>query len=99
MITREQAQAIAASHIAELMGSNNSSCDIVDALTIESPAGWMFFYQSRRYLETHDPSDALAGNAPMIVDRLTGKVTQTGTAHSAEYYLAQYEAAQGAGAA
>lgn len=99
MITREQAQAVAASHIAELMGSNSSSCDIVDALTIESPLGWMFFYQSRRYLETRDPSDALAGNAPLIVDRLTGKVIETGTAHPPEYYLAQFEAAQGAGAA
>lgn len=98
MITREQAQAVAASRIAELMGKKNS-CDIVDALTIDSPSGWMFFYQSRRYLETQDPSDALAGNAPLIVDRFTGKVTETGTAHTAEYYLAQYEAVQGAGVA
>jgi hypothetical protein len=98
MITREQAQTVAASHIAKLMGDENS-CDIVDALTIDSPSGWMFFYQSRRYLETQDPSDALAGNAPLIVDRLTGKVTETGTAHPAEEYLAQYEVTQGAGAA
>ena len=98
MITRDQAQAVAASHIAEVMG-NIGSCDIVDALTLESSSGWMFFYQARRYLQTQDPSDALAGNSPLIVDRLTGKVTETDTAHPAEYYLAQYEAAQGAGAA
>lgn len=98
MITREQAQAVAASHIAEVMGEKNS-CDIVDALTLDSPSGCMFFYQSRWYLESQDPNDALAGNAPLIVDSLTGKVTETGTAHSAQEYLVQYEVAQAAGAA
>ena len=30
--------------------------------------GWVFFYNSKKYIETKDISDALGGNAPLIVD-------------------------------
>ena len=98
MITRDKAKAIAASHIAALT-DDDLPCEILDSETLERSYGWVFFYQSRRYLETKDPSELLAGNAPLIVDRLTGKITETGTAHPTEYYLALHEAAISAGAA
>jgi len=98
MFTVDQANAIAASWISSGSADGESRA-IIESQTIERPYGWVFFYQSKRYLETRDPSDALAGNAPLIVDRLTGQVTVTGTAHPTEYYLAQYEAARNAGAA
>ncbi len=41
----------------------------------------------------------LAGNAPLIVNRFTGEVVTTGTAHPTEYYLAQYEASLSTGVA
>jgi hypothetical protein len=93
MISRERAQAIAASHISSF-SKDEDSCAIVEAQTIEHPHGWMFFYQARRYLETQHTSDALAGNAPLIVDRHTGQITETGTAHPPEYYLTQYATAR-----
>jgi hypothetical protein len=37
------------------------------------------------------PSDALAGNAPIIVDRVDGEIRITGTARGLSEYVAQYE--------
>lgn len=96
MITRERAQFIVATYIAQLV--SESECEIVEAMTLERSWGWVFFYQSRRHLETNDPIDALIGNAPLIVDRMSGQVTETGTSHPTDFYLARYEATIGAGA-
>jgi len=60
--------------------------------TIEKEWGWVFFYQSKRYLETDNFSDRLAGNAPYIVNRQTGDCVVTGTAYPTEHYIEEYEA-------
>jgi hypothetical protein len=56
------------------------------------PCGWVFFYNSREYLETGNPRSCYAGNAPFIVDRIDGELRVTGTAEPLEVYLAAYEA-------
>lgn len=53
--------------------------------------GWVFFYDSRDYLETGDPRHALFGNAPFLVNRHTGAVVTFGTALRTEDYLIAYE--------
>jgi Immunity protein 35 len=65
---------------------------VVDSATIERPWGWVFFYTSRKWLESSDARYALAGNAPVLVERATGKLIALGTARSAESYIATYEA-------
>ncbi|KRR17402.1 hypothetical protein CQ14_31425 [Bradyrhizobium lablabi] len=37
--------------------------------TVETAEGWVFFYNSREFVETGDFRDALAGNGPILVDR------------------------------
>ena len=64
---------------------------ILDENTIEKVWGWIFFYQSSLYLESKDISDALAGNAPLIVNKNTGEVIETGTAYPLEQYVQEYE--------
>lgn len=64
---------------------------ILDEATIEKPWGWVFFYTSRKWFETKDIKYAIAGNAPIIVEKDTGKLITTGTAHSIEYYIQNYE--------
>ena len=71
---------------------------IMDSETIEKEYGWVFFYQSKEYLETGNSGDALLGNAPFIVNRYTGEVVETGTANPIEDYIAEYEARTGYGA-
>lgn len=66
-------------------------CVVVDDATIERPWGWVFFYQSERFLATQDVGDQLAGNAPFIVNRYTKEIRATGTAEPIEHYIAEYE--------
>lgn len=63
---------------------------ILDEHTIEADFGWVFFWQSQRFLETGNSSEQLAGNAPLIVGRRDGSLHVTGTAHPTEHYIQQY---------
>lgn len=58
--------------------------------TMEREFGWVFFYQSKRYLETGNFSDILAGNAPLVVTKSDGRLHETGTAHPVEHYLERF---------
>lgn len=64
---------------------------VLEEETIEKEYGWIFFYTSRRFNETGDPNYLVAGNAPIVVNRRTGKLTWLGTAEPFEKYLRQYE--------
>jgi hypothetical protein len=65
---------------------------ILDEHTIERPWGWVFFFSSRRYVETADLQFAIAGNGPFFVRRTDGAVFQAGTALPVEDYLRNFEA-------
>jgi len=56
----------------------------------EHDFGWLYFYDSSGHVESGRVSDALVGNAPLIVDRVDGKLYITGTAHPIEHYLQEY---------
>lgn len=45
----------------------------------EMVEGWLFCFQSLRYLQSGEISDALAGNGPIFVDRHTGEQHALGT--------------------
>ena len=65
---------------------------ILDQATLDKPYGWVFFYSTKKFVETGDPRDGLVGNAPLIFNRITGEYRVTGTAHPIEHYLSEYEA-------
>jgi len=65
---------------------------IVKEHTLKRPYGWVFFYQGRTFLASGATRDKLAGNAPILVDRVNAELRVFGTAHSMEQYLAEYEA-------
>lgn len=58
--------------------------------TLEEPFGWEFFYNAREFLETGDFRSQLLGNAPIVVERSTSEVYETGTAKPLEEYLRPY---------
>lgn len=68
-------------------------CVVLEGKTIEKEWGWVFFYQSKGYLESGDFRDMLDGNAPFIVNRHTGAITVTGTAYDIGHYIDEYDAA------
>jgi hypothetical protein len=81
MLTFAQAQSLARSWV-EIV--TNGSCELAEE-TVRRPYGWVFFYGSKN-------GELIAGNAPIIVDRVDAEVRTTGTAEPLEYYLAKYEA-------
>ena len=76
---------------------SSASVDLVvlEHLALEFELGWVFFFQSRSFVESGDPVDMLAGNAPYIVNRHTGELRVTGTAQPIAYYIDRYVAETG----
>jgi hypothetical protein len=56
----------------------------------EHDFGWVYFYDGSAHVQTHSAKDAVAGTAPLIVDKVDGKLYITGTAHPIEHYLEEY---------
>jgi hypothetical protein len=90
MISKDTAIDIAHKELKKI--SADTELVLLDDATIERHWGWVFFYNSRAFIETGDYCEALAGNAPFIVNRMTGGVTLTGTAMPIEHYISEYEA-------
>lgn len=62
-------------------GSDNNEYVIMDNRSIQESFGWVFYHQSKRYLEG-DLMAAYVGNSPIIVNKYTGELVKTGTADS-----------------
>ena len=92
MLTVSQAKNLVEARLSALADETECELVVVDSATLERTFGWVFFFQSRLYLETGEFMHCLVGNAPLIVNRFTGEIVPTGTAHPTEYYLAEYEA-------
>lgn len=86
-MTHSDARKRAAEYIGEGIPSWGITPVILDEQTCEIDIGWVFFYESKEYLETGDFSHRLAGNAPLVVSRRDGYVYVTGTAARVEEYL------------
>jgi Immunity protein 35 len=69
MISSDRAKALAEEAVAAL----GDEFAMISDKTIEVSGGWIFFYNSREFIETGNPISALAGNGPIFVDR-TGAV-------------------------
>jgi hypothetical protein len=65
---------------------------IADEHTADFGWCWVFFWTSRRFMETRDLRDAAVGNAPVAVDKETGRAHVTGTAYPVDYYLERIRA-------
>jgi len=68
---------------------------LVEEMTLTKPYGWIFFYNSRRYMDTRDILDAIAGNGPVVVLADTGEVVTLGTALRPEEEIALFERNRG----
>lgn len=56
----------------------------------EHDFGWVYFYDGSNHVATGNVSDAVMGNAPLVVDKNDGKLYITGTAHPVEHYLQEF---------
>ena len=90
MIDYNQAKEIVDKRLSKLP-IDEVELQIIEEDTVEYEFGWVFFYNSKEYLDTGNTIYALAGNAPLIVDKQDGSVHQTGTAHPIDHYIKQYK--------
>src|SRR5690349_12981033 len=85
---QQEAMELALSYLRPKLRDTSDVVILVDE-TLEMDFGWVFFYQSKAYLEG-DVASMLVGNAPLIVDRHDGSVHPTGTARPLEFYVSGY---------
>lgn len=90
-MNREEAKIIVEKELEASVVFSSIPCGILDDETIEKEWGWVFFYQSRAFIESGDFRDMVGGNAPIIINKSTGKLTHTGTAHDIDHYIKEYE--------
>ncbi|HDR9875543.1 TPA: hypothetical protein QDE50_00455 [Burkholderia cenocepacia] len=68
---------------------------VVEGKTIEKQYGWVFVFNSRKYLETGNILFSLGGNGPIVVERESGRLHQLGSALSLQESVKQFEEANG----
>ena len=90
---KQEAESLVKAELEKMKDKCHSvDCAILEEDTIEKSWGWVFFYQSKAFIKTGDFLELLAGNAPIIVNKNTGELVFTGTAHDIDYYIKEYEA-------
>lgn len=91
--TKEMQEAIKKieTYLNNTMKLEDDSILLLTDMTIEKEKYYVFFYNSKKYVETEDMAYALAGNAPVILNKETGMIVATGTAYPVEYYMEEYE--------
>ena len=65
MLTLKEARTIALAHLPA--AEPGIELVILDAHTIAKPYGWVFFYNSKKFVESGDFLDSTVGNGPMVV--------------------------------
>jgi hypothetical protein len=91
-ITYDEARRLAAQRTGEgQLGPYGITPLIIEGSTRQTELGWVFFYNSKEYLETGDFTHCLAGNAPLFVSERDGTIYVTGTARPIEQYIEEIE--------
>ena len=93
MITYDQAWIIAKDYIKpqeESLKKAEPDDGLVLAEFVEFAEGWVFYFTSRKYLETRDLQYRLIGAGPVIVGRENGDVYQGGSGYTEEEWINQF---------
>ena len=90
MMTMNKAKSLALECVARLTGRSRDELLIIDELTQCRRSGWVFFYESRAYLENGDLSRAIGKTGPVVVTH-HGEVHQLGGERPAEDVLCDFE--------
>ena len=68
----------------------NINLQILAESTEEYDFGWVFYYNSAKFIQIGDSREALLGNAPLIINKESAELVVTGTAHDISYYVNNY---------
>jgi hypothetical protein len=89
-MTRSEARQIALGFVKDQQARSGIELSLLDEHTIERDFGWVFFYGSKKFVETGDIQYLIAGNAPIVITRTDGRIHETGTAYPIEHYLRKF---------
>ena len=95
MISRERALEIVEQYLDTENKSVPGGIALIIESTLEKPYGWVFFYNSKRFLETKDPFESLAGNSPILIESKDGRMTLLGTSSPVTESLRNFETRMG----
>ena len=90
MLTKEEALKLVLAKL-QRMSPPDDPFVIIEDYTIERPFGWVFFYNSKKFLETGIFRYRLLGNGPIIVNKATGTIESCGTGETTEETIENYE--------
>jgi hypothetical protein len=88
MLTYGDAVRIARRHIDSIHGPGKA--ELMLDHTIDRWYGWVFSYQSARYLKTQDALDLIVSAQPFLV-ALSGRITAKEPDETIEQFLTRYE--------
>jgi hypothetical protein len=92
MMTMNKAKSLALDTIARLTNRPREELLLIDELTQCRRLGWIFFYETRAYLEAGDITRALGRTGPVVVTH-GGGVHALGAERPAEELLRELEGA------
>jgi Immunity protein 35 len=86
MITEDEARRIGERDLDQSVRPD-AGPDIVITGVLDYPGFWVVTYNTRAFVETGSFLEALAGNSPIIIDKVTGKSRFGNTAQPIEEQL------------
>ena len=66
-------------------------CSLLTDSTEEFSSCFVFYFQSTKYTESGDLGDMYVGQGPVIVCKTTGRIFETGSAHSTQHYVNAFQ--------
>jgi hypothetical protein len=91
MVNQQDARKLVLTQINEEYNIPGDELVIRDEKTIEKSYGWIFFYNSKRYLQTQEIHYLVIGNGPIIFERDSGNIVRLTSACSANESIEDYE--------
>lgn len=93
MITYEQARQLAQEHIKSqeaIIKKEFPSNSLVIEHSSEFENGWIFYFNSRLFLETHNNIYRAIGLGPVIVGKKRGEVYQAGSTGNEDHWINKF---------
>jgi hypothetical protein len=91
MIDRATAKLAALKFINSELTDPEVPLDIVESEPEQTRCAWVFHYNTKRYLETGIFSERLAGNGPVLVNKMSGNIVALGTGRPLDEQLDEYD--------
>ena len=94
MITYDQAWLIAKNHVKpqeESLRNIEPGDEFILGKSVEFDEGWLFYFTSKKSLETRDLQYRPIGSGPVIVGKKQGDVYQGGSGYTEEEWIHQFK--------